>query len=61
MKIAASKLHGAELESFGDHRIAMAFGIAGSLAEGETTIRGAECVDVSFPGFFVELERLAER
>jgi 3-phosphoshikimate 1-carboxyvinyltransferase len=61
MKIGPSKLYGAELESFGDHRIAMAFAIAGSLAEGETTIRGAECTDVSFPDFFVELEKLVER
>jgi 3-phosphoshikimate 1-carboxyvinyltransferase len=46
------KLRGAEIDSFGDHRIAMAFAIAGLLAEGETTIRDIECVDISFPGFF---------
>ncbi len=45
-------LHGAEIESFGDHRIAMAFGVGGLFAEGTTTIRGSDCVEISFPGFF---------
>jgi len=52
------KLHGAEIESFGDHRIAMAFSIAGLIAEGETVIRDTNCVDISFPGFFQKLEDL---
>jgi 3-phosphoshikimate 1-carboxyvinyltransferase len=55
------KLHGAEVESFGDHRIAMAFAIAALRAEGETRIHGAECVAISYPGFFDDLERLVER
>jgi 3-phosphoshikimate 1-carboxyvinyltransferase len=55
------KLHGAEIESFGDHRIAMAFAIAGLRAEGETVIRDSECVSISYPGFFEDLERLVER
>ncbi|HME32195.1 MAG TPA: 3-phosphoshikimate 1-carboxyvinyltransferase [Terriglobales bacterium] len=55
------RLHGAEIESFGDHRIAMAFAIAALRAEGETRIRGAECVGISYPGFFEDLERLVER
>jgi 3-phosphoshikimate 1-carboxyvinyltransferase len=55
-KVERSQLHGAEIDSFGDHRIAMAFAIAGLLADGETTIKGAECADVSFPGFFETLE-----
>jgi 3-phosphoshikimate 1-carboxyvinyltransferase len=50
-------LHGAEVDSFGDHRIAMAFAVAGLFADGPTTIRGSECVEISFPGFF---EALAE-
>ncbi len=54
-----TKLRGAEVESFGDHRIAMAFAIAGLLADSPTTIRGAECVDISFPGFFEILKKLA--
>ena len=50
------QLRGASIETHGDHRIAMAFAIAGLLADGETEIRRAECVDVSFPGFFEQLE-----
>ena len=45
-------LRGADILSGGDHRIAMAFGVAGLVAEGETRIHGAECADVSFPGFW---------
>ena len=55
------KLHGAEIESFGDHRIAMAFAIAALRAEGETRIHGAECVAISYPSFFEDLERVVER
>jgi 3-phosphoshikimate 1-carboxyvinyltransferase len=54
-------LHGAELDSFGDHRIAMAFAIAALRAEGETVIHGAEAAGVSYPSFFEELERVASR
>jgi 3-phosphoshikimate 1-carboxyvinyltransferase len=53
------KLHGAELDSFGDHRIAMAFAVAALRAEGETTILGAAAAGVSYPTFFEELGRLA--
>jgi 3-phosphoshikimate 1-carboxyvinyltransferase len=55
------KLHGAEIESFGDHRIAMAFAIAALRAEGETVINNAECVAISYPGFFADLEKVVER
>lgn len=51
-------LKGAQLSSFGDHRIAMAFAIAGLFAEGETTIDGVECVATSYPGFYETLQRL---
>jgi 3-phosphoshikimate 1-carboxyvinyltransferase len=44
-------LRGAILPSFGDHRIAMSFAIAGLFAKGETIITGTECVDTSYPGF----------
>jgi 3-phosphoshikimate 1-carboxyvinyltransferase len=44
-------LHGAVIDSFGDHRIAMAFAIAGLFAEGETIIRNTDCVNTSYPGF----------
>jgi 3-phosphoshikimate 1-carboxyvinyltransferase len=47
-----TRLKGARIETFGDHRIAMAFSIAALLAEGETEIAGAECVSVSFPEFY---------
>src|SRR5205085_2587919 len=47
-----TRLHGAHCQSHGDHRIAMMLAVAGLIAEGETVIEGAECVDVSFPGFF---------
>jgi 3-phosphoshikimate 1-carboxyvinyltransferase len=57
----SQKLHGAEIDSFGDHRIAMAFAVAGLRAEGETTIRGADRAVISFPTFFETLESLLER
>ena len=49
-------LRGARLPSFGDHRIAMAFAIAGLFAEGETVIQDAECIRESYPGFETVLE-----
>jgi 3-phosphoshikimate 1-carboxyvinyltransferase len=49
-------LHGAQLPSFGDHRIAMAFAIAGLFAEGETVVQDAECIRESYPGFEIMLE-----
>ena len=57
----AGKLHGAEIEPHGDHRIAMAFAVAGLAAEGATVIRDADCAGVSYPAFFEDLNRLAER
>jgi 3-phosphoshikimate 1-carboxyvinyltransferase len=54
-------LHGAEIDSAGDHRIAMAFGVAALKAEGETLIRGAESAAISFPEFFDLMDRVAER
>jgi 3-phosphoshikimate 1-carboxyvinyltransferase len=51
-------LHGAEIESYGDHRIAMAFAIADLIAEGEVRIKNADCVAVSFPSFFQALRKL---
>jgi 3-phosphoshikimate 1-carboxyvinyltransferase len=52
-------LHSAQLESHGDHRIAMAFAIAGLFAEGETVITGTECVETSYPGFVDQLGELS--
>jgi 3-phosphoshikimate 1-carboxyvinyltransferase len=53
-------LRGATVDSFDDHRIAMAMGVAGLIADGSTTIRNADCARVSFPGFWDELARVAE-
>lgn len=55
---SAGKLRGAKVDPQGDHRIAMALAVAALGAEGDTTIRDADCVGVSFPEFFVTLERL---
>jgi 3-phosphoshikimate 1-carboxyvinyltransferase len=55
------RLRGAEIDSFGDHRIAMAFAVAALRAEGETQIRRADAAVISYPGFFQDLERLLER
>jgi 3-phosphoshikimate 1-carboxyvinyltransferase len=54
-------LHGATIDSGGDHRIAMAFSVAALRAEGETLIQGAESVAISFPEFFNLLDLVAER
>ncbi len=54
------QLHGAEVDSGGDHRIAMAFSIAALRAEGSTVIRGAESAAVSFPEFFDLLDQVSE-
>jgi 3-phosphoshikimate 1-carboxyvinyltransferase len=55
------KLHGAEIDSHDDHRIAMAFAIAALRAERETVIHNAGCVAISYPGFFEDLERVTGR
>lgn len=52
------KLRGARIDTFEDHRIAMAFSIAGLQAEGSTEIVGADCVGISYPAFFSTLEEL---
>jgi 3-phosphoshikimate 1-carboxyvinyltransferase len=54
-------LHGAEIDSFGDHRIAMAFAIAALRALGETLICGAQSASISYPAFFQTLEAVVER
>ncbi len=50
-------LRGARVRAHGDHRIAMALSVAALAAEGTTEVEGAECVAVSFPGFYALLER----
>jgi 3-phosphoshikimate 1-carboxyvinyltransferase len=51
-------LEGARVRSYRDHRVAMALAIAGLVADGTTEIEDAECVDISYPGFFDQLESL---
>jgi 3-phosphoshikimate 1-carboxyvinyltransferase len=53
------KLRGGRVETAGDHRIAMAFAIAGLIAEGTTEIVDADCASVSFPEFYDSLAMLA--
>jgi 3-phosphoshikimate 1-carboxyvinyltransferase len=52
-------LHGATVDSNGDHRIAMALAVAGLMASDPTTIEEADCVAVSYPDFFAELRRIS--
>jgi 3-phosphoshikimate 1-carboxyvinyltransferase len=56
-----TKLRGAAIDSYGDHRIAMAFSVAALIAEGDTEIRGSESAAVSFPEFFELLHSLIVR
>lgn len=56
--MGGAPLHGARVQSYGDHRIAMAFAIAGLFAEGETTIEDTACVATSYPGFYDTLEKI---
>jgi 3-phosphoshikimate 1-carboxyvinyltransferase len=51
-------LHGATVNSFRDHRLAMTLAVAGLLADGETVIEEAECVDISYPSFWADVDRL---
>ena len=53
-----TELCGATVDSLGDHRLALTFAIAGLVATGRTTIRGADSVAVSYPTFFADLERI---
>jgi len=55
------RLHGAEIDSLGDHRIAMAFAIAALRAEGDSVIHGADAAIISYPAFFEKLETLVQR
>ncbi|TMA41899.1 MAG: 3-phosphoshikimate 1-carboxyvinyltransferase [Deltaproteobacteria bacterium] len=55
---AGRRLRGGRIDARGDHRVAMAFAVAGLVADGGVEIRDPECVDVSFPGFFARLAEL---
>ena len=52
-------LHGAVIDSRNDHRIAMTFAVTALCADGVTTIQDADCVNISYPGFYEDLRRLA--
>jgi 3-phosphoshikimate 1-carboxyvinyltransferase len=56
--IKGGETRGAVINSFGDHRIAMAFAILGLASEGETVVRNAQCVAISFPEFFPLIQSL---
>jgi 3-phosphoshikimate 1-carboxyvinyltransferase len=56
-----ARLRGARVRSHGDHRIAMALSVAALAAEGRTEVEDAECVAVSFPGFYSLLDRATGR
>lgn len=58
MVIHGGTLHGAELESYADHRIAMALAVAGLSASTPSVINGAECVAVTYPGFVDDFRKL---
>jgi 3-phosphoshikimate 1-carboxyvinyltransferase len=53
-----TQLRGASVDSHGDHRVAMALAVAGLVASAPTTIEGADCVAVSYPNFFAQLQEL---
>ena len=55
----SQRFRGAEVHSFGDHRIAMAFAVAALAADGETVIEEAQAASVSFPEFYATLEIIA--
>lgn len=61
LRVGRSRLTGAKIDTFGDHRIAMAFAVAGLLADGETEIADAGCAAVSFPEFFNVLDGVCRR
>lgn len=55
------ELHGAVIDSHSDHRIAMSFAVAAMIADGETEIRDADCVRISYPDFYHDMEMLCTK
>ena len=53
-----AKLHGTECSSYGDHRLAMALGVAGLITEGKTVLHDAEVVEISYPAFWQDMDRI---
>jgi 3-phosphoshikimate 1-carboxyvinyltransferase len=60
LEIIGGRLQGADVKGYDDHRIVMALAVAG-MAAGKTRIDTAECVDVSYPGFFQEMASMGAR
>jgi len=60
LEIEGGKPHGAEIETYDDHRMAMGFAIAGLVIPG-VKIKGERCVDKSFPGFWETLQKLSDK
>lgn len=56
-----TRLHGATVDAYGDHRMAMALSVAGLIADGATTIIGADCVSKTYPGFYDDLHKLSQQ
>ena len=53
-------LHGAEINSYLDHRIAMSFAVAGTICDGTLTIKDGDCVKISYPEFYEDLYSLGK-
>lgn len=58
--IGPNRIHGAEINSYHDHRIAMAMAVCALFAEGRTTIPESACIDISFPGFGELLKQITQ-
>ena len=54
-------LHGADIRTFKDHRVAMSFAVASLIAEGPTTLDDADCVNISYPTFYDDLDQLRQK
>jgi 3-phosphoshikimate 1-carboxyvinyltransferase len=61
LTIKGSKMHGATVEGYDDHRIVMSLAIAALVADGTTTIDTAESVSISYPGFFDDMKKLGAK
>ena len=56
----SERLHAADFDSFFDHRIAMSFAVAALALRGASSMKGAECVNISYPSFYQDLWSLIE-
>ncbi len=54
------QIAGARCQSYGDHRVAMSFAVAGLVAPNEMTIEGCGCINTSFPEFMPKLKKIAQ-